>query len=82
MINPNRVHRAKAIVVEFSKSRSSFKVRLTQNGALVEGFDLPKNVELGDLVNVQASYSIVLDRYIVKTVRKTASAKSKALRVA
>ena len=70
MINPNRVHRAKALVESFTTSRSGFKVRLTTNGALIEGFDLPKNIETGDLVNIQAQWSIVLDQYIVNSIRK------------
>lgn len=70
MINPNKIHRAKAIVTAMTQSRSCYNVRLSSNGALLEGFDLPKNIEIGDLVNIQAQYSIILDTYVVKTINK------------
>jgi hypothetical protein len=68
VINPNRVHRAKAIVEEIGPVQ--FRVRLIKNRAPIIGFDMPKGIQVGDLVNIQASFSITLDQYVVRTVRK------------
>lgn len=71
MINPNRVHRARATIIELPKSLyGTFKVKLAWNGAIVEGYDLPKGFKVGDVVNIQGQYSIMSQAYMVETVRK------------
>lgn len=70
MINPNRTHR--------SKGRIKTKHRLADLGGTIEvnGHELQtyqdlSRFEIGDLVSIQASWSIVLDQYIIRTVRRT-----------
>lgn len=65
MINPNRTHRAKATITKLGMYLSEFKL---VNGHSVSGFDIDSKFKVGDVVNIQASYSICLDRYVVKTV--------------
>lgn len=65
MINPNRVHRAKAKITKLGMYLSEFQL---DNGQTVRGFDIDPKFKIGDMVNIQASFSIVLDQYVVKTV--------------
>jgi hypothetical protein len=58
-----------AIVTQFSKSRDVFIVTL-KSGEQIEGWCLPKNIEIGDLVKVQAIYSVMNDCYLVEDIRK------------
>jgi hypothetical protein len=69
MINPNRVHRAKGII----KTKRSCGGYITVNGHDVETFQDLSKFAIGQLVNIQASFSIMLDQYIIKTVRKVAT---------
>lgn len=65
MINPNRVHRAKAKITKLGMYLSEF---LLENGQTVRGFDIDPKFKVGDVVNIQASFSITMDAYVVKTV--------------
>ena len=70
MINPNRVHRAKAIVI--NKGHGYYTVRL-DNGHELTGYDLPDKIQVGDRVNIQASFSIMSDRYVVRAINNNPS---------
>lgn len=71
MINPNQRHSARAVIHELPKGLyQTYKVRLVSNGAIVEGYDLPARFTVGDTVCIQASYSIVGERYIIRSIRK------------
>lgn len=65
MVNPNRVHRTRAIITKLGICMSEFK---TLKGYTVRGFDIDPKFMVGDEVNIQCQFSIVLDQYIVKTV--------------
>lgn len=80
MINPNRVHRSRAVITLIQHYKSEFRL---PNGHIVRGFDLPAKFKVGDVVNIQASFNITLDCYCVKPVRhvsKKQLAKEKNLR--
>lgn len=69
MINPNRVHRAKGKIL--TKHRlSDLGGTIEVNGHALQTYQDLSQFEIGQLVNIQASFSIVLDRYVIKTVRK------------
>ena len=70
MINPNRMHRAKGRI-EVKHRISDLGGSIRVNGHLLETFEDLSRFEIGELVSIQAKWSIVLDRYIIKTVRKT-----------
>lgn len=76
MINPNRVHRSRATIVEIGFGGRNFKVRLANSTSVIDGWDLPKGFALFQEVNIQAQFSICLDRYNVKTVNKTRDRKA------
>jgi len=70
MINPDKTHSA--------KGRIKTKHRLADLGGTIEvnGHELQtyqdlSRFEIGELVSIQARWSIVLDQYIIKTVRRT-----------
>ena len=70
MINPWKVHSARAVVAEIPKGLyQTYKVRL-ESGSLVEGYDLPKRFTVGDAVCIKASFSIMGDRYMINSIRK------------
>lgn len=75
MINPNRIHRARATVSEIGHGGMNFKVTLP-NGHKVSGWDLPAKFKLGEEVNIQAGYSICLDGYFIKTINKVRARKA------
>ena len=71
MINPWKVHSARAVVAEIPKGLyQTYKVRLVHNGGLVEGYDLPARFRAGDEVCIRARFSIVSDRYMIDSIRK------------
>lgn len=65
MINPWRVHRARAVI-----GKTNGKTIVLVKGRPVECFEDLSKFEVGETVNVQASFSICLDQYVIKTVRK------------
>ncbi len=66
MINPNRVHSARAVVSEIPKGLyQTYKVKLERTGAVVEGYDLPARFKLGDKVSIRAQFFITADKYMV-----------------
>lgn len=73
MINPNRIHRARGVVVEIQSMTcgNSYKVRVVKGDhwTIIEGYDLPKGIKVGDAVNIQARFSIMSDSYVAKTAR-------------
>lgn len=73
MINPSRIHRAKAIVTRVFYN--TYEVTLA-NGSVIKGWDLPRGISLGDSVNVQCQYSICLDCYTVVTINNNKSRSS------
>lgn len=76
MINPSRVHRARAVIHSIGTVES--KVRLVKNNAIITAWTdtLPKNALVGELVNIQANFSITMDAYCCKTVRRLRSTKA------
>lgn len=79
MINPWKVHSARAVVAEIPKGLyQTYKVRLERNGAIVEGYDLPARFKVGDTVCIKASFSIVGDRYMVNSIRRAPNIKQSA----
>lgn len=75
MINPNRVHRAKGVIKYKHPHCPDLGGKIEVNGRELQTYvDLSK-FELGQTVNVQAQFSIVLDQYVINTVRKTRGAK-------
>lgn len=74
MINPNRVHRSKAVIVSLYQSK--FDTSLTKatvkvaRGHTIEGYVPVKSFSVGQTVNIQAQFSIMSDMYIVRTMRK------------
>ena len=71
MINPWKVHTARAVVSEIPKGLyQTYKVRLEHNNAIVEGYDLPSRFKVGDKVSIKASFSIMADRYMIQGIRK------------
>lgn len=71
MINPNKVHSARAVVHAMPKGMyCTYSVRLEHNGALVEGYDIPARFSVGDLVCITASYSITGEKYLIQSIRK------------
>lgn len=70
MINPWRVSRAKGTIVRFY-SFGGVAVRLA-SGYEIDGYPkkLPKGLYLGDSVNIQVRFSIVMDRHVVLTVNR------------
>lgn len=74
MINPNKVHKDKGIIISIPKGLyQTYQVKLIRNGAIIEGYDLPKRFKLNDKVNIQASYSIVVEQYLIRAIRKARS---------
>lgn len=71
MINPNRIHRAKAIVA-ITNGRKTIQVKTRP----VECFEDLSSFMVGEIVNIQASFSIALDRYVIRTVRKIKNRKT------
>jgi len=69
MINPNRIHRSRAVIIQIGHGGMNFKVKLPR-GHVISGWDLPRKFKVGDEVNIQAGFSICLDGYFVKTVNK------------
>lgn len=65
MINPDRVHRSKAVIAS-TNGRKHILVR----GHAVECFEDLSKFSVGETVNIQAKFSIMLDKYVAKTVRK------------
>ena len=72
MINPNRVHRAKGTVTKIKPQHFNplNKVWVKVNGHELYAWDQPDKFKVGDLVNVQAQFSIMADAYVIKTIRK------------
>ncbi len=71
MINPYKVHKARATVFEIPKGLyQTYKVKLDRNGAIVEGYDLPARFAVGDKVCIAADFSIVADKYMIRGIRK------------
>jgi len=75
MINPNRVHRSRATISEIGHGGMNFKVTLP-NGHKVSGWDLSPKFSMGEQVNIQAGFSIMLDGYYIKTVNKVRERKA------
>jgi hypothetical protein len=70
MINPSRVHRAKAVVTKLPRHEND-TTEVICNGHKLEGWPkLPKGLVIGDTVNIQSNFSIMLDRYTINTIRK------------
>lgn len=69
MINPNKLHRAKAQIAFNGRD----KIVLIK-GTPVECFVDLNKFEVGEIVNIQAQYSIMLDQYVIRTVRKIKAA--------
>lgn len=69
MINPNRLHRAKAKVLSINGSHCGQCHFDVKGRSLFGYFDNPK-FKVGDIVNVQCQFSIVSDTYIVMTANK------------
>jgi hypothetical protein len=73
MINPNRMHRARGIVKYKHPHCPDLGGKIEVNGHDLQTYvDLSK-FQIGQVVNVQAQFSICLDQYIIKTVRKVKS---------
>ena len=74
MINPDRVHRAKAIVTKLPRFESdTFEVRILDTKHLITGWPRvigTKLITVGDKVNIQAKFSIMLDCYTIKTISR------------
>jgi hypothetical protein len=69
MINPNRIHRSRAVITKIGSIES--KVKLPHGHEIIAWTsDIPAGLNVGDAVNIQARYSIMLDQYVCKTVRK------------
>lgn len=79
MINPWRVHRARAVIHSIGMIES--KVRLVKGGSVITAWTdtLPKNAVVGEAVNIQANFSITMDAYCCKTVRRPRRASLKAV---
>lgn len=74
MINPNKVHTARAVISEIPKGlHQTYSVKLEWNGATVRGYDLPKRFKVGDRVSIKADYSITADQYMIRSIRKARS---------
>lgn len=70
MINPWRMYRSRAVIIDIPKGLyQEFSVKL-QNGHILKGYDLPAGFKIGETVNIKAQWSVVADRYTVRTVRK------------
>jgi hypothetical protein len=76
VINPSRVHRAKAVIYAIGLVES--RVQIAKSGAVITAWtsDLPKDAEVGERVNVQANFSITMDGYVCRTVRRPRSTKA------
>lgn len=71
MINPWKVHSARAVVAEIPKGLyQTYKVRVVATGAIVQGYDLPARFSVGEEVCIKASYSITGERYMIQSIRK------------
>ena len=69
MINPNKIHRSRAVIE--SIGAVEVKLRLPSGALILSWTDrLPKGSTVGQAVNIQASYSIMLESYVAKTIRK------------
>lgn len=70
VIDPNRMHRAKGRIK--TKHRlADLGGTITVNGHDLQTYQDLSRFEIGELVSIQAQWSIVLDQYIIKTVRRT-----------
>lgn len=69
MINPSRVHRARGVIQTKHAFRDLGGTILVNGRELTTYQDLSQ-FEIGQVVNIQANFSIMSDRYIIKTVRK------------
>jgi hypothetical protein len=80
MINPDRVHRSRAVISRIGTVQS--EVRL-QSGHAITAWtsDLPEGAAVGDEVNVQAQFSITLDSYVCITVRRVRTNKKEVSHV-
>lgn len=73
MINPWKVHSARATVFELPKGLyQTYKVKLDWNGAIVEGYDLPARFNVGDQV---CDFSITGQRYMIRSIRRAPALK-------
>ncbi len=73
MINPNRTHRAKGTITKIRECHfePGHEVTVLVKGrSEISGWVNAKGLNVGDTVNVQAQFSICLDRYTLSTVRK------------
>ncbi len=70
MINPWRIHRSRAVIHSIGTVES--KVKLVPRGHIITAWtsDLPANAKVGEQVNIQANFSITMDAYCCKTVRR------------
>jgi hypothetical protein len=69
MINPWRVHRARATIIR--EDWSYFYVQIAKSGGVIKAWrDDFKKFKVGDVVNIQATFSITSDSYYVKTMNK------------
>lgn len=76
MLDPWKTHRAKGILTEIKPGMySTFVVALIKGGSIEgykewQGKDMIKGLKIGDVVNVQASWSITGDRYLIQSINK------------
>lgn len=70
MINPDRVHRLKAVITKIGTVESRVLVNRYGRGIIAWTDQLPKGAQVGDPVNIQVKFSIMLDQYVCVTVRK------------
>lgn len=73
MINPNKVSRTRGTVIEVIKRYNGMEAyKVICGNTIVEHYEdyRPGTFKLNQIVNVQIKYSIFLDRYVAKTVRK------------
>ena len=70
MINPWKTHKARAVIAEIPRGLyQTYKVRL-DNGCIVEGYDLPARFSVGDAVCIEAQFSIMADKYMIRVIRR------------
>lgn len=69
MINPNKLHRVRNALVKSIGHAPNYWCEFNSKGTTFGGWiDCPK-FTVGDRVNLQVSFSITLDKYIVKTAK-------------
>ncbi len=69
MINPSRVHRSRG-VIKSKHNVADLGGIITVKGQDIQTYVDLSRFELGQIVNIQVSFSIMLDQYIIKTVNK------------